>query len=369
MNKQFIKYGIWAGAAALALLGIVYFYRISTRNAVETLAQNKKMINVLIAGSNAYRDNKHRFFAILSINPNNARIGITFLPPNLKIFFDSGRKRSARIEDIDIDSFNKISQSLARDLKMHLHFYVELYAQDVRRTVDLIEGIDLFILDQWKDQGDARIGVNYLDGGKIIDYINSVDGNSIFRKYDRIQDVLLTLHSNRKKYKRFYNKDFAAEVIKNVRTNLLDQEILSLLKYFFEDAGLISTLVPGGLDEKGNYVIDDISYKLYESEFLGAMVLDERSDQSIKVKILNGTSVPGLAKKMRNILMKEGLTVVEFGTSPYPFFDHTIIINQGGDTGNAMRVAEILGVDRVHHIIDSSQLNSAVIIIGKDYIK
>ncbi len=99
------------------------------------------------------------------------------------------------------------------------------------------------------------------------------------------------------------------------------------------------------------------------------MVLDEKNDQSVKVKILNGTNVPGLAKKMRNILMREGLTVVEFGTSPYPFFDRTIIINQRADTDYAMRVAEILGVDRVYHIIDSTQLNSALIIIGKDYVK
>jgi len=369
LNRQLIKYGIWAGAASLALLGIIYAYRISTRNAIEALAQNKKMINILIAGSNVYRDNKHRFFAVLSINPENSRIGLTFLPPNLNIFFDSGKKRSARIDDIDIDGFNRISQSLARDLKIHVPFYIELYARDVQRTVDLIEGVDLFILDQWKGQGVHRIGVNYMDGGKIVDYINSVDDNSIFKKYDRIQDVLLTLHSDRKKYKRFFNREFVSETIKSILTNLLDQEILSLLKYFYDDSGIISTLVPGGLDEKGDYVIDDISYKLYENEFLRSMVLDEKSDQSVKVKILNGTNVPGLAKKMRNILMREGLTVVEFGTSPYPFFDQTIIINQRADTDYAMRVAEILGVDRVYHIIDSSQLNSALIIIGKDYVK
>lgn len=369
MNRQLVKYGIWAGATALALLGIIYAYRISTRNAIEVLAQNKKMINILIAGSNVYRDNKHRFFAVLSINPENSRIGLTFLPPNLKIFLDSGKKHSSRIEDIDMDSFNRISQSLARDLKIHVPFYIELYARDVRRTVDLIEGVDLFILDQWKGQGVHRIGVNYMDGGKIVDYINSVENNSIFKKYDRIQDVLLTLHSDRKKYKRFFNREFVAETVKSIRTNLLEQEILSLLKYFFDDSGIISTLVPGGIDEKGDYIIDDISYKLYENEFLRSMVLDEKSDQSVKVKILNGTNVPGLAKKMRNILMREGLTVVEFGTSPYPFFDRTIIINQRADTDRSSRVAEILGVNRVYHIIDSSQLNSALIIIGKDYVK
>lgn len=369
MNRQLVKYGIWAGAAALALLGIIYFYRISTRNAIEALAQNKKMINILIAGSNVYRDNKHRFFAVLSINPENSRIGITFLPPNLKIFLDSGKKRSARIEDIDFDGFGRISQSLARDLKIHIPFFVEMYARDVQRTVDLIDGVDLFLLDQWKGQGNHRPGVNYMDGGRIVDYINSAEDNSIYRKYDRIQDVLLTLHSDRKRYKRFLNGQFISETIKNIRTNLLDQEILSLLGYFFDDSGIISTLVPGGLDEKGDYVIDDISYKLYENEFLRSMVLDEKNDQSVKVKILNGTNVPGLAKKMRNILMREGLTVVEFGTSPYPFFDRTIIINQRADTDYAMRVAEILGVDRVYHIIDSTQLNSALIIIGKDYVK
>jgi hypothetical protein len=97
------------------------------------------------------------------------------------------------------------------------------------------------------------------------------------------------------------------------------------------------------------------------------MVLDEKSDQSVKVKILNGTNVPGLAKKMRNILMREGLHRGRVSAPSYPFFARHHH-NQRADTDYAMRVAEILGVDRVYHIIDSSQLN-AHSSHGKDYVK
>ena len=48
------------------------------------------MINILVAGSNAYNENKHKFFSIISINPINNKIGITFIPHLLKSISISG---------------------------------------------------------------------------------------------------------------------------------------------------------------------------------------------------------------------------------------------------------------------------------------
>ncbi|NCU32928.1 MAG: LytR family transcriptional regulator [Candidatus Moranbacteria bacterium] len=50
-----------------------------------------------------------------------------------------------------------------------------------------------------------------------------------------------------------------------------------------------------------------------------------------KIKILNGTSVPGLARKLRNTLIKDGFNVVEFGTSAYPPMKETVIICRKSD--------------------------------------
>ena len=106
---------------------------------------------------------------------------------------------------------------------------------------------------------------------------------------------------------------------------------------------------------------------LYEQKFLRPLVLAVTDAESIKVRILNGSDIPGLARKMRNVLTKEGLTVVEFGTSPYSVIDKTVIINQKGNLNSALKVSSILGIDAMYHIVDSSQLADVLVIAGKDY--
>lgn len=369
MNKQYIRIAIYSSIGLILILGPLYVYRMYTRNAVDVLAQNKKMINVLIEGSNAYHDNRHSFYAILSVNPDNNRIGITFIPPNFRIGLDYSGKNVKRIDEIDTDNFSKISKSLSRTLKINVPFYIELYAADVERFVDLIEGIEIFVLDQAKEIEGIKTGINYLDGSKVIQYINSVENNSIYKKYDRIQDILFTLYTGRERYRSYMNIRFVSEALKRFNTNMLDNEIMSLLKLMDSDSELVCTLLPGRVDNANYYVTDDIACKLYEKEFLARLVIEDNSDTSIKVKIQNGTNVPGLARKMRNILIREGLNVVEFGTSPYQDLEHTIIINQKGDLKGVRTISEIIGASRIYHIIDSSQLNNALIIIGKDYVK
>lgn len=371
MDKKIVRYTIAGAAAVIVFLIAVFVYRYATRNAIEILVRNKKMINVLIEGNNVFNDDRHRFFAVLSVNVESKKIGITFIPPSYKIRLNRKGTSFKRIDELESGSFTRISESLGHDLKMYVPFYIELYSPDVKRIVDLIEGVDLFILDQAKSIPGAKIGLNYYDGEKVVEYINMVEGSSIFKKYDRIQDILYTLYYNRGNYKKFTGREFVLEAVKKIKTNLLDQEVLSLLKYMYDENELMCALLPGSVDERGYYIVDDIAYKLYEKEFLTKLVLGDAPDKSasVKVKILNGTSVPGLAKKMRNILNREGLNVVEFGTSPYQFMDATVVINQNGDMSSVRRVAEITGTNKIYHIVDSMQLNSALIIIGKDYLQ
>jgi polyisoprenyl-teichoic acid--peptidoglycan teichoic acid transferase len=369
VNKKYIKTGFVILSVFVAFMIVYGIYNKYTRNAIEVLVSQKKMINILLEGSNVYHDNRHSMYAIASINPDNGRIGITFLPPTLKISMDGSGRNTKRINEIDIDNYNKLNRSLGRDLKMNVPFYIEIYGDDVERSVDILGGIELFILDQCKEIPGFKMGVNYIDGNKTLQYINDVENNSIYRKYDRIQDVFYSMYFNKEKYRKLTNIDFISTLFKKVKTNLLEQEIASLLKIIYKDSEIVSTTLPGKIDDKGDYIFDDISCKIYEKEFITRLVINEKPETAIKVKILNGTDVPGLAKKMRNILAREGITIVEFGTSPYPFMDKTVIINQKGDLTGVMKISELLGLGTIHHIIDNSQLSSALIIIGKDYIK
>jgi hypothetical protein len=356
---------------ALVTLIIRQCYGMKTRNAVEKLIQKKKIINILVAGSNKYNDHKHQFFAIVSINPENRRIGITFIPPAFKIRLDDDGDHCARIDQTVVFNFNRLRDSLQKDLKLNIPFYAEIYAPDVERVVNLLEGVDQFILDQPKDQSAIAFGVNYFDGRKVMKYINSVEENSIYLKYDRILDVVMTLYKDRERLERFNKIEFIHELLKSVKTNLLPQEALRIGELIFKDGDVMATVLPGFFKD-GLYIMDDITFRIYEKEFLAQLIVDKSEkdiDASIKIKILNGTDVPGLARKMREGLIREGLNVVEFGTSPYRKMNKSIIINKRGNIAAVNRVSQVTGIQNVYHVIDNTQLYNILIILGEDPAK
>ena len=348
-------------------LYVLYSYRVTSRNTVEKLVSENKMINILVTGANSYNDDRYSFFALCSINPENYRIGITFIPPSYRVFLDEDRQRQARIDEIEFSSYNKIlvQLSLKEDLRLHVPYFIELYPPDVKRMVNLFEGVELFILDQVRDCTCLDFGVNYLDGPKIMHYINSVENDSIYLKYDRILDVIATMYHRRDIYSAFYTMPFVEELFHSVKTNLLPQELFKLAEIAFKDGFLTSIILPGSLEES-YYIVDDIAYKIYEAEFLKKLVLNDGEEPVTKIKILNGTNVPGLARKMRNNLIRDGLNVMEFGTSPYPQMKHSIIISRKAEYAAVKKVSDIAGIPRIYHIIDNTLLNNVLIIIGED---
>jgi anionic cell wall polymer biosynthesis LytR-Cps2A-Psr (LCP) family protein len=298
-----------AAAVIIAALVIYNAHSIYTRNVIDNLVSQKRMINILIAGSNAFNNSRHRFYGIVSVNPENKKIGFTFIPPNMKLDLDGKGKNYQKIEDIDISDFNDISASLERNLNLKIPFYVELYSPDIIRVIDLIEGIDLFVLDQIKNDEGVSFGLRYLDGKKVVKYINTSENNSIFRKYDRVEDILLSMYYNKDKYAKFSSIEFISEAIKSIKTNILPQEVMSLMKLVFQESELVCSLIPGEFDDSGYYFMDNIAYKIFEKEFLTRLFLIEKANPAIKVKILNGTDIPGLARKMRNIMIRDGRDV------------------------------------------------------------
>ncbi|MGL4369893.1 MAG: LCP family protein [Spirochaetota bacterium] len=368
MNQKKLKIIIISVLTVVVAVTGLYIYRLKTRNAVDLLSENKLLVNVLIAGTNVFNDNKHKFYCVVSINPENSRVGITFLPPSLKVDL-SGDGDFVRLDEVDIGDFGKLSSFIYRTMKIRVPFYAVLYSPDVVRIVDLAEGINLYVLDQVKDIDGLRHGLNYLDGKKVSGYINYADDNSIFKRYDRIQDILFTLYYNRSEYQRFITADYMSEAMKTVKTNLLPHEAVSIGKIIMNEGDLMCTVLPGSVTPEGDFLMDEVAYKMYESGFLKKLVLKDDTETNIKVKVLNASDVPGIAKKMRQLLVREGVSVVEFGTYPGLVLDESVIINQKGDIESVKKISEMTGITKIYHIIDSTQLHSVLFIAGKDLAK
>jgi len=356
---------ITAAAVIIVLLFGINLYRKSTRNVIDEIISKNGLINILIAGRNVYNENTFSFYAIVSINPSNNNIGITFIPPDYKIMMNDDGTKIKKISELDFYYFDRIKYSLKQDLQLHVPFYIKIYSSDVIRSVNMLDGLNLLLLDQPGLSLKEKFGVNYLDGKKIINYINSSEQNSIYLKYDRILDILMTLYSEREMFKKFQNEQFITEIFKNIKTNLMPQEIYSISKIIFEKGNVDSTLLPGGFNN-GLYVVDEVSYRTYQQEFLTTLITDSDSDSNAKITILNGTNIPGLARKLRNDLIREGLNVVEFGTSGFPFQKDSMIVCRKCDIRAANKTAELAGINKIYFVTDTTQLSNVLIIVGED---
>ena len=367
MNSKYLKIVI-ALFIIIALVFGFFAYKKRSRNVIDEIVSMNDMINILIAGRDSYNDNMFRFFSLITINPVNKNVGITFIPPDYRIFMNDAGTKIKKISEVDFYYFDRIRYTLKKDIQMNVPFYVVLYSLDVIRSVNLIEGVNIFFLDQMQNISKKDFGLQYLDGEKIVQYINNVEQNSIYMKYDRILDIFLTLYNDKESSKKLFNFRFIGELFKNIRSNLMSQEIFSIAEIALASENIDSTLLPGGFTD-GYYTVDEVSYMSYQQEFLTNLVLQSEPDSNVKLKILNGTNIPGLARKLRNDLIRDGMNVVEFATSNYPAIYDSIIICRKSDMKSVKRISDMTGIGKIYFVTDTTQLSNILIIVGEDMAK
>lgn len=98
-------------------------------------------------------------------------------------------------------------------------------------------------------------------------------------------------------------------------------------------------------------------------------MLDEISKAEIKVEVLNGCGVSGIADRLTEFLRAYKVDVVNLGN--YRSFDvaHSIIISRNQKTKNAQNIAALIGLDDSSIIeqINPEYLLDITFILGKDY--
>ncbi len=91
--------------------------------------------------------------------------------------------------------------------------------------------------------------------------------------------------------------------------------------------------------------------------------------RDIKVEVLNGCGVNGLARTVANRLRTTGFDVMTLDNADRFDYPESIVIDRLGNPEDADRVAEALGIsNRIQQIIpDPFRIESVTVIIGKDY--
>jgi hypothetical protein len=87
----------------------------------------------------------------------------------------------------------------------------------------------------------------------------------------------------------------------------------------------------------------------------------------IRIEVLNGAGVAGLARDATEHLRGVGFDVVFFGNAGR--FDHarSVVLDRAGDPARARAVAAALGIDSVASAVDSTLFLDASVVLGSDW--
>ncbi|MEX2583138.1 MAG: LytR C-terminal domain-containing protein [Gemmatimonadota bacterium] len=95
----------------------------------------------------------------------------------------------------------------------------------------------------------------------------------------------------------------------------------------------------------------------------GVATVDER----IRVEVLNGAGIAGLARSVTESLRADGFDVVYYGNAGSLARDSTTILDRSGNEEAIDAVARALEIDRVETAIDTTLYLEATIVLGSDW--
>jgi hypothetical protein len=89
--------------------------------------------------------------------------------------------------------------------------------------------------------------------------------------------------------------------------------------------------------------------------------------ERIRVEVLNGAGIAGLAREVTEQLRSEGFDVVHYGNAQRGGVDSTAVLDRIGDRQAAEAVASALGVGRIQTALDTALYLEATVILGRDF--
>jgi len=107
------------------------------------------------------------------------------------------------------------------------------------------------------------------------------------------------------------------------------------------------------------------------SRLLSKSVYESKTGHRIKVEILNGCGIRGLATRYSDYLRGAGVDVVSTGNADNYHYEHTLIYHRRGDLSQAEEIAKLLGVPltSISEKPEPDLFLDETIIIGEDYLE
>jgi LCP family protein required for cell wall assembly len=250
-------------------------------------------------------------------------------------------------------------------------YYMEVNVPGLISLVDTIGGVDIDVEKRmnYHDHSqhlniDLQPGVQHLNGEQAVGYARfRHDAMGDLGRIERQQKFLRAVA------RELLSPDHATRLlkiadafVKTVHTNMNVHDILSL-KRIVEQAGpdgmRMATLpgMPETIRRQSALALDPDEVQRTVDRVLWG--------QGIRVRVLNGTDVSGLASKAAGLLEENGYDVLETGNAEQKS-DTTLILDHRGQSRRAERVSSVLGGGVISVVPDGGNQADVTVILGRD---
>ena len=295
-----------------------------------------------------------------------------------------------RVDSIDTVFFTdgpaQYAHQVADLLGVSVPYYLHLDEDGVAALIDLLGGVQLFVTDL-PDEGPDAVRIPHgdvvLDGAKALEYL-SYEGEGE-RERDRLvrrqKLVVSLLEEIGRGSPVLADRRGSRIAMSTLDTNMDRPALVSLMREFgeLERERLITREIEGA---SRRVVAGDVEKMLLfphqEGRWLRESVrqiienlasLEAVRDENIviRIEILNGTSVIGLASRTAELFRSYGFDVIAVGNAPASDVERTMVVDRVGSDVFARRAADIIRASRLDSDLDPQAVVDVTVILGRDF--
>lgn len=309
--------------------------------------------NILILGLDQVGEAK-RSDAILIVSIKEADVKAISIPRDLRVKFPDGRLRkiNAAYADGGVSLTRKVVSNF---LDIPLHFHIVTGYEGFEKIIDLLGGVTLTIEKPLKYEDKAQklfinlaAGTQKLMGKQALDYVRFRDESGDLGRIKRQQNLIRALLAQGVQLKDFDTlKALIQTAYQYIDTNMALMDMYDLAKKLMglrEDQVTLKQIPARPVTAEGiSFLEPDI---VKTAELVNELIkgIDVLTNSDIKVGVLNGNGVEGLARRVSDLLAAEDFQVVHIGNADHFDYKQSYIINAAGDENKAKRLeAELRG--------------------------
>lgn len=396
-RRLMLMSGVLTAIIAVIVFTVIYFYNFFGKFSTDgvSVAPNevkaKEPVNILVLGLDIgdvnQKDNESikrtDTIMVLHYEPKNNAASLISVPRDMLIKVNN---KNNKINAAYAIGGEKLIQSeIEKLIEADINYIVKIDYEGFRALVDAVGGVEMYIERNMyydDDAQDLHIRFNkgetvLLDGKKAEEFFRwrkNNDGTGFANgDLDRIEN-------QHKFINKLIEKCTSPAIITNikgildvlpayVKTNMSPSKIISygLGLKDLDKSNVTTATLQGDLKTIGgaSYVVYNRNLNI---ETLGLLSGSEASNGTIKKKnlrinILNGTRITGLASRMSENLKTKGYSAIDTGNTQER--SKTIIKTSNKEIGKL--IVEDLGTGTIEDLEDNPQGYDAVILIGSDY--